>query len=144
MSVDHTKVVYYSGFSAYKNVNVYETTIEVDGSNIASGTAKSFTRTITVPEDSNYATIQIQANYSEGSPPTTPGPLTWQDFPAAKLLHLELDTDPDSNGTWQCYFFMRIDGSQVTFGINAFNGSGSDFDFVPISIGVRYAIHTVS
>lgn len=140
--VDHTKVVYYSGFNAYKNLNVYDATISVIGDTIAAGATKAFSTVITVPEVSNYATIQIQANESVGTPPRTPSTLRWQQYPAAKIISIALGTDPDGSGTLDCFFYMKLNGDEVTFTVQATNPSGSSISLVPTDIGVRYAIHS--
>lgn len=143
MSVDHTKVVYYSGYSAYKNVNVFETTIPVIGTTILTGAYHEFTRTITVDEDADFGTIMVKTNESVGSPPRTPSALRWQMYPAANIISLDLNTDPDGNGTLDCSLIVRITGSSVTFAVALFNPSVSSISFTPIEIPVRYAIYTV-
>lgn len=141
-SVDPTKVVYYSGFSSYKNVGVYELEIATDGVSIGAGLVRTFTSTINVSENSNYATIQIQANESVGSPPRTPSALRWQQYPAAKIVSIALNTDPYGAGTLDCFFFMELDGDEVSFSIQAVNSYDQPISLVPTNIGVRYAIHS--
>lgn len=142
VQVDHSKVVYYSGYNSYKNVNVYDTTIVTDTVAIASGQTRTFVTTITVPEQSNYSTIQVQANESLGSPPRTPSTLRWMQYPAAKTISIALGTDPDGDGTLDCYFYVTFNGNQVSFSIQAVNPSASSIALVATTIGVRYAIHS--
>lgn len=140
--VDHTKTVYYSGFNAYKNVGVYDLTITTDSVAFGEGQTRTWTSTITVPEQSNYATIQVQANESVGSPPRTPSTLRWQQYPAAKIISIALNTDPYGDGTLDCFFYMKLNGDQVSFSIQAVNPYDLPVALVPTSIGVRYAIHS--
>lgn len=140
--VDYTKVVYYSGYNAYKNLNVYDATISVTSVSIAAGETETFTTTITVPEQSNYATIQVQANESVGSPPRTPSALRWQQYPAAKIVSIAMGTDPYGDGTLDCFFYMKLNGDEVSFTIQATNPYDLPLALTPTTIGVRYAIHS--
>lgn len=142
MSVDHTKVVYYSGFNAYKNEGVFDTTVEVTSVSIAAGAYQEFTRTITVDSDSDYVTVAIQANESTGFGPATPTALRWQQYPAAQVVSVALSTDPSGAGQHDCYFSIKKNGTQVTFVLSAFNPYGGAMAFTATSVGVRYVIYT--
>lgn len=140
--VDHTKVVYYSGFNSFKNIGVYDAVVSVDGSSIASGAVKTWSTSINVEPNSDFATIQVQANEQQGFGPGTPTPLRWQSYPATRYISLELNTDPDNNGTLYADIIVFINATQVTFTINLFNGTGSTVSCVPIDVGFKYAIHS--
>lgn len=142
MSVDPSKIVFYSNYNAYKNVNVYDATISVTGDTISGEAYFEFPTTITVPESSDYITIQIQANESVGSAPRTPSALRWQEYPSALVVSIALVTDPFGDGTLDCSLIVKISGTQVTFAVAGFNPYVDPVSFSPTDIGVRYAIYS--
>lgn len=141
MSIDHTRVVFAGRYNAYKNINVFETTIPVTGETIAGGAYHEFTRTIEV-EAADFATVMIQANESLGSPPRTPSAFRWQMYPAASVISLDLTTDPGGSGTLDCNLIMRVNGTSVTFAVALLNPNVGSVAFTPIDVGVRYAIYS--
>jgi uncharacterized cupredoxin-like copper-binding protein len=141
MSVDHTQVVYSSSFSAYQNINVYETTVNVDTSVITPGSVKFWETTVTVEPGTKFATISIQANEFNGSGAATT--LKWQSYPSAEIIYVTLTTDPMGNGNLATTFGMSIDDDEVTFSIGVFNPYISNIAFANTAIGVRYASYTV-
>jgi hypothetical protein len=143
MSVDHTQVVFYSGFPAYQNINVYTTTIEVSSVPIASGDVEFFDTVINVEPNSTFVTMAIQANETTGSGPYPPTALRWQTYPSSDKVFIALGTDPDGAGSTYAVFTPIVNDDQVTLRLTAGNPFSGNMAFTPISVGVQYAIHTI-
>jgi hypothetical protein len=141
MSVDHTRVAFYSGYQAFKNLGVYETTIEVDTTAIAPGAVHFWERTITVGQESRFATLSIQANEFNGGGAATA--LKWQSFPSSEIVYVTLSLDPEGNGNSSMQFSLSFDDDQVTFSLGAYNPYLSNIAFANTTIGVRFATHNV-
>lgn len=141
MSVDHTKVVFYSGFNAYKNLGVFESTIEVTDVSVLSDTVQTWSTTIDTGVTGNYATASVQTSDGVGLP-TVVGPLYWRSYPAANTISLDLTTDPDGYGAIGGLIDMRVNGTEVTFTIAVYNFGLNTVAFTPVSVGVRYAVHS--
>lgn len=139
--VDHTKVIYFSGFSAYKNINVYSTTVPITNVSIPPGGIVYFERAITVEPGTKFAYVKMQANQWDFINPPTP--LVWRFYPAACIVYRTLSVDPQGNGAFQLLPSIRISGNQVTFRYMAFNPNASAYAFNPIDIGVEYATFTI-
>lgn len=144
MSVDHTRVAFYSGFNAFKNVNVYETSIEVTGVTIPGESLQHFSTTIETEGESTFTTLSIEANEPiDLTPPRTPAPLRWQPFPSSGLVNVALDTDPNGDGSLDLVFSVVVQPNQVTFRLTLSNPYIDPVSFVPTSVGVEYAVHTI-
>lgn len=143
MSVDHTKLVYYSGYNAYKNVDVKTATISVTGGTIGPSTSVFFSTTVDVEPDTKYAYVLMQANDLDGS--LVPQALEWRQFPANCIVRTTLTLDPDLLGFFELFPQMVVNssGTQVTFRLFAINTSASNIALTPIDVGVQYATFTV-
>lgn len=140
MSVDHTKVVYYSGFNSYRNLGVFESAIAVTGVSIAADTVQSWSTTIDTGVTGTFVTASVQSADGTGLPTVT-SDLYWRSYPAASTITLDLATDPGGFGAINGTLDMKINGTEVTFIIYVYNFGVSPLALTPVSVGVRYAIH---
>lgn len=136
---DASKLQYYTGYNAYKNLGVHQDVIPVDTTSVAPGTIRTWQKTITVEPNSRFAFALIQANDVTG---TTPTALRWEVFPPANVLYQTLSLDPAGNDYFQLFLEMLVNGDQVTFRAWAFNPNPAAYAFNALNIGFVYAVHT--
>lgn len=139
MSVDHTKVIFYSGFPAYLNREVKEATISVDGTSMSPSTAYSWETSVELEDASNFATMAVEINDSVGFSPATVTAMRWAQYPASQVVWGELDTDPNNTGVLELFYANKIEGNTVTFQLFTSHSFSSNASFVPFDVNVRYA-----
>lgn len=138
--VDASKLQYYTGYNAYKNLGVHPGVIAVDTANVAPGTTRTWQTTISVEPNSRFAFSLIQANETTGL--SVPTALRWQAFPPANIVYQTLSLDPAGNVSFGLNIDILINNNQVTFRANAFNPNIAAYAFNSIDIGFVYAVHT--
>lgn len=141
MTVDTSKILYYTQYNSYKNLQVHSGTIEVDSTSIANGATHNWDTTISVSSDSKFATCLIQNN-RDNNPTVTA--LKWASFPSANVVWQTLAVDPDGFNTIDIGVSLIINNDQVTFRATVFNGETGAIELDPISIGFVYAVHTLA
>lgn len=139
--IDASKLQYYTGYNAYKNLQVHQGSIAVDNASVASGTTRTWSSTVIVQPNSKFSNASIQNN--RDNYPVGVTALKWASFPSANTVWQTLQSDPDGLVTHPIQIYLSINNNQVTFSGTTFNDSVSAFTFNPINIGFVYAIHTL-
>lgn len=138
---DPTKLLYYTEYNSYKNLQVRPGSIPVTGAPVGAGSIGNWSTTITVEPDSKFSSALIQANSTDFS---TVSALRWQAFPSANVVWQTLATDPDGRVVQSMSIFLLINNNQVTFRAETYNDAGGALAFNPITINFIYAIHTLA
>jgi len=140
VTVDHSKIQYYTGYNAYKNLGVHPGAISVDTTSVSPGATRTWSETITVEPDSKFAFALIEAN--DVSLLGVPSALRWQQFPPANVVYQTLSLDPAGNNYFDLLLDMSVNDDQVTFKATAFNPNAGAYAFDAIDINFVYAVHT--
>lgn len=140
MSIDTSKIQYYTGYNAYKNLGVYPGSIAIDTTSVAPGTVRTWSSTVSVEPNSKFAWASIEANEPDGLNVT---PFRWQSFPSVTAAYQTLSVDPLGNGWFDLLLDIEINNNQVTFRANAFNPNAIAYAFNVVSINFIYAAHTM-
>lgn len=130
--IDLSKVIYYSGVNAFKNIGVYDTSISMSGT-IAPGATQVFAQLISLPENQNFA--YAIAEYSEF---IKGGTATWQVIPT---FDAKITTTPTGNLSMAIFFV--INGSTVAFKTAVFNPYGGTETITATTLNIRYVTYTV-
>lgn len=140
MSVDSTKILYYTGYNSYKNLQVHEGILSIDSTPIANGATRTWSATVTVSPESKFSSCLIQNN-RDNNPTVTA--LKWAPFPSANTVWQTLSVDPSGLNTFGAKVYLSINNSQVTFNATAFNDTAAPIAFNSLDIGFVYAVHTL-
>lgn len=135
---DSSKLQYYTGYNAYKNLGVYPGTISVTTASVAAGTIRNWETTISVEPDSRFAFARIEAN-EDG-----PTALRWKTFPSAVSAWQTLSVDPVGAGTHSLSLQMLVNNNQITFRAQTFNPYAGALAFNALDIDFVYSAHTVN
>lgn len=140
---NHVMVAYSSLYNAYDNVGVYRVEFEAFATTIQAEDQWVYQTTVTIDDPGHFAISRIQTNGYSGSGPYTTTPLTWQMWPAASVIFMDLSTDPYSQGIIDGWLTIELLPGQVTFYFTV----GNPFD-LPIAVealtfGIEYCIQRV-
>ncbi len=138
---DASKLQYYTGYNAYKNLQVHSGNISVTTASVAAGTTRTWSTTVTVSDDSKFSTALIQNN-RDNNPTVTA--LKYAPFPSANTVWQTLLTDPVGANTHTLGLQILINDNQVTFQAQTFNPYGGALAFNAFSIEFLYAVHTLA
>lgn len=138
---DASKLQYYTGYNAYKNLQVRSGSISITNASIAAGALRQWDTLVTVSNDSKFSSAVIQVNEDNAGTPTA---LHYEPFPPANVVWQTLTTDPGGTGDHDIGLYLIINDNQVTFRAEAHNPHGSSMVFSPFTVAFTYAIHTTN
>lgn len=138
MSVDLTKVIYYSGANSFKNTGVYDTSITFSGSITAGATQ---TQSVTITLNENQAFAYAIAEYADLQRVIF-GTTTkyWQKMTPYAGAYVR--TTP--TGNLGAFLSSKVNGSQVTFTGLLSNPYGVTETITTTVINIRYVTYTVT
>lgn len=138
---DSSKLQYYTGYNAYKNLQVRTGSISVTTATVTPGSTRNFDTIVTVEPDSRFTSALIEAN--EETPPTVSA-LRWQAFPPANKVWQTLSVAPPGVTAHDMDLSIIVNDDQVTFRAQTFNPYAADLAFNTLTINFEYAVHTTT
>lgn len=135
MTVDSSKIQYYTGYNTYKNLGVRSASVLVSGV-IAAGTAADYTTTISLEANYKFSTARVRTTDFVGGSPR------WQAFPPS--VYYDVPTSAGPVSSLQVFLALDINGNQLSFKAFAFNPEASDVTFSSTTIDFVYAVHTTA
>lgn len=119
--------------NTFKNTGVFTTSITLSGV-IANGTFGSFDSTITLPQAPIYS--ETLAELTE----LTSGVFGWWDTKQNGFITVTAGLVTDTN----FWILVIINGSQITFRAQVFNGTAAPFTLQSTTVNIRYVTYTLA
>ena len=138
MSIDYSKLQFFSRANTFKNTGVFTTSIVLSGT-IPSGTERTFTSVITLAERQVF--VFAEAKYAEFTKFLGTGATTklWQRFPTFDAY---IPTTP--TGNLAAYMTPLVNGTTVTFKAGIFNPYAGTETITSTTIDISYVTYTLA
>lgn len=135
MTADPSKILFYTGYNAYKNTGVKSATVTVSGT-VAAGAVADYETSITLDEVPTYFTILVKTTSA-----LTSDTARWQPLPSANYYVVPASGPASSLGV---LLVLAINGTTLTFRAWTLNPFGSTLTWTTTNIEFKYVPYTLA